>query len=380
MVKLVSAKCPSCGAPLKLSKEEERVECDFCHNTIIVEEAIECYKLKISGTVSVEGITTNSELIEAANELLDMDEYLKAKRKFLEFSEKCPDNYQGWLGLLICRTRNFKIRDNNIMFENDVNKYYEHFKRTASKEIFDEYFETIDRYFDPEKYKRMEEEKRLNKQRQQLEEQRRREEEKKRLALEEKEKKKLEKMKNPAYNSIIEIATKGKNILFKIGCGILYFCGGVLVLAGLLDGASSIISKILIILLGLSLFKFIYVFVGKKLKIEKGALILFRIFIPIWLMFILILFLPPAFTNETDNAYAVKEEKPCITFLNEGKKYKVICVDNGKKIEAPESPVKEGYVFSYWATHQESIDGFEKYDFSQPITKSQYVFAHYKQN
>ena len=94
MVKLVSAKCPSCGAPFNFFKDEERVKCDFCHNTIIVEEAITCYKLKFSGTVSVEGITTNSELIEAANELLDMNEHLKAKRKFLEFSEKCPDNYQ----------------------------------------------------------------------------------------------------------------------------------------------------------------------------------------------------------------------------------------------------------------------------------------------
>lgn len=375
MVKLVSAKCPSCGAPLKLSKDEERVKCDFCHNTIIVEEAITCYKLKVSGTVSVEGITTNSELIEAANELLDMNEYLKAKRKFLEFSEKCPDNYQGWLGLLICRTRNFKIRDNNIMFENDVNKYYEHFKRTASKEVFDEYFETIDRYFDPEKYKRMEEEERLNKQKQQLEEQRKKEEEQRKLEIEEKEKRRLERKKNPTYNLVIEVANKCKNILFKIGCGILYFCGGVLILGGLLGSSKSIVETILTILIGLSLFKFIYVFIGNKLKIEKVPLIIFRIFIPIWLLFILVLFLPPSSTDETNKI--TKEEKPCITFLNEGKKYKVICVNNGEKIETPEAPIKKGYVFSHWATHQETTDGSEKYDFSKPITKSQSVFAHF---
>jgi len=150
MIKLVSAKCPSCGAALKLSKDDEKVKCEFCHNTILVDDAIACYKLKISGMVSVDGITTNAELISAANELLDMNEYLKAKRKFLEFSEKCPDNYQGWIGLLICRTRNFTIKDNNIMFENDVNKYYEHFLKTADDEIKEKYVQTIEDYLHPD--------------------------------------------------------------------------------------------------------------------------------------------------------------------------------------------------------------------------------------
>lgn len=149
MVKLVSAKCPSCGASLKLSKEDDRTICDYCHQTIIVDDAIACYKLKISGTISVEGIASNSELIDAANELLDMQEYLKAKRKFLEFSEKCPNNYQGWLGLLICRTRNFTIKDNNIMFENDVNKYYEHFLKVATDEVKNDYVEIIENYLHP---------------------------------------------------------------------------------------------------------------------------------------------------------------------------------------------------------------------------------------
>lgn len=147
MVKFVNAKCPSCGATLKLSKEEENVKCEYCNQEIIVDDAIACYKLKLSGNVSIDGITTNSDLIEVANELLDMGEFLKAKRKFLEFSEKCPDNYQGWLGLLICRTRNFTIKDNNIMFENDVNKYYEHFLKAAPEDIKEQYSEIIENYF-----------------------------------------------------------------------------------------------------------------------------------------------------------------------------------------------------------------------------------------
>ena len=59
MVELVSAKCPSCGAALKLSKEDERTVCEYCHQTIIVDDAVACYKLKINGSVSVNGIESN---------------------------------------------------------------------------------------------------------------------------------------------------------------------------------------------------------------------------------------------------------------------------------------------------------------------------------
>ncbi len=150
MVKLVSAKCPSCGAALKLSNDEEKTKCEYCQQTIIIDDAIACYKLKISGKISVKGIETNTELIDAANKLLDMNEFLKAKRKFLEFSEKCPDKYQGWLGLLICRTRNFTIKDNNIMFENDVNKFYKHFLKVAPEEVKKDYVTAIENYLHPE--------------------------------------------------------------------------------------------------------------------------------------------------------------------------------------------------------------------------------------
>lgn len=373
MVKLVSAKCPNCGASLKLSKEEEKVECEYCHNTIVVDDAIACYKLKISGKVSVEGITTNADLIEAANELLDMKEFLKAKRKFLEFSEKCPDNYQGWLGLLICRTRNFTIRDNNLMFENDIHKYREHFYRVAPDDIKDQYFETIDRYFDPEKYRRIEEQERAEKQRQEFEEKKKKAEEEKKFAAEEKAKRKAEKLENPNYKTITETADKGKSILLKIGLGFVYFIGGVLVL-GSLAGDYSIGERVLTILTGLSMFKFIYTFIGKKFNISDKTLLTIRIVLPIILL-ILVSQLYPTSGNDGDNM--ATDEKPCITFMNEGVEYKEICVNKGEKITPPESPTKSGYEFSHWATHQNSVDGSEKYDFSEPVNESETVFSHY---
>lgn len=146
-MKLVSAKCPNCGADLKLDTEKTSVECEYCKQNIMVEEAVERYKIEVSGTISIDGIVSDSELISSANDLLEMKEFLKAKRKFQEFSEKCPNDYQGWLGLLICRTRNFTIRDNNIVFENEVKKYYEHFLKTAPENIKNQYKKILDAYF-----------------------------------------------------------------------------------------------------------------------------------------------------------------------------------------------------------------------------------------
>lgn len=295
MVKLVNAKCPNCGAKLKLSKEDEKIECEYCHNTILVDDAIACYKLKISGNVSVEGITTNAELIESANELLNMNEFLKAKRKFLEFSEKCPDNYQGWLGLLICRTRNFTIRDNNILFENDINNYREHFFRVASDEIKDKYFEIIDRYFDPEKYRRIEQQALEEKQRQYFEEQ-------KKLEKDEKERKKLERLSNPTYKSMIKTSNKVKSVILKIGVAIVYFLGGIFVLSGLVSNLP-IGEKLLELILGLSMFKFIYTYIEDKFSIPSKIIFIIRIILPIFLLILLTSLYPTPSDNSTDSEY-----------------------------------------------------------------------------
>ena len=67
----------------------------------------------------------------------------------MEFSEKCPDNYQGWWGLLICRTRNFTIKDNNILFENDIKSYYNNFKKTAPDAIRADYSKIVENYLHP---------------------------------------------------------------------------------------------------------------------------------------------------------------------------------------------------------------------------------------
>lgn len=178
-MKLISAKCPNCGGHLKIEEGTTKTVCEYCKKDIIIDD--ESIKLKVSGKVSVDGIKTDKDLINSANELLDMGEYIKAKKIFDQFATNNPDQYQGWLGLLICRTRNFQIRDNNILFENDIEKYYKYYQRTAPQDVKDEYFETIDRYMYPDKWREID---------RQREVERQEEERKKRFAEEEKERQK----------------------------------------------------------------------------------------------------------------------------------------------------------------------------------------------
>ena len=144
-MKLVSLKCPNCGASVEIVDNKEKFICEYCKKTIIMKNDDILLK-----NVNIDGIQTNAELIVSANELLDMEEYLKAKKLFLEFTEKNPNDYQGWLGLLICRTRNFTIRDNNILFKNDIETYYKHFQSKAPDKIKKKYSDKIENYMNME--------------------------------------------------------------------------------------------------------------------------------------------------------------------------------------------------------------------------------------
>lgn len=56
MINLVPAKCPNCGAQLKLDDNMKRAKCSFCKSTIIVDEAIEKFKTDSKGNLKVSGI------------------------------------------------------------------------------------------------------------------------------------------------------------------------------------------------------------------------------------------------------------------------------------------------------------------------------------
>ena len=75
-----------------------------------------------------------------------------------------------------------------------------------------------------------------------------------------------------------------------------------------------------------------------------------------------------------------KSDEVCIYFYVDDEEYDKECDNKGKYISAPTNPTKEGYSFSHWATHINSIDGSEKVDITKPLDKNTTVYAHFDKN
>ena len=66
MISLKAARCPSCGADIEVNPELEKSICQFCGSTILIQDAIAKIKVEHSGTIKVDGIQGESDLIELA--------------------------------------------------------------------------------------------------------------------------------------------------------------------------------------------------------------------------------------------------------------------------------------------------------------------------
>ena len=44
-MKLIPARCPSCGADIEVNKENETTKCKYCDTRIIIDDAIAKYKV-----------------------------------------------------------------------------------------------------------------------------------------------------------------------------------------------------------------------------------------------------------------------------------------------------------------------------------------------
>lgn len=92
-MKLVSAKCPNCGAKISVPGENEKVLCQFCGYDIFVEDAIQKYKLEISGQIEVKNLPKIDNLMKLASrsyEAGDYEESYNLYMKILELDSEIP--------------------------------------------------------------------------------------------------------------------------------------------------------------------------------------------------------------------------------------------------------------------------------------------------
>ena len=92
-MKLVAAKCPSCGADIELDQDSDKTKCSYCNSKIIVEEAIEKYKLELSGSVEIKNLPKLDNYLKLAERSYEDKNYPDAFKYYDKAYELDPDNY-----------------------------------------------------------------------------------------------------------------------------------------------------------------------------------------------------------------------------------------------------------------------------------------------
>lgn len=128
-MKLVSAMCPNCGAKLELDENMEKGFCMYCGSQILVQDAVQKYKVEISGRVSVEGILSAEDFAKNGDTLVNIGNYPQAYDSFKELSEKYPDDYRGWWGMIRAMTSDFAIMPEETDYHENI--------RNIAAEYFD---------------------------------------------------------------------------------------------------------------------------------------------------------------------------------------------------------------------------------------------------
>lgn len=106
-MKLVAAKCPSCGANIEVSPNDEATKCKYCGNAILVEDALKKFEVEVRGTVQISGISSLENDLELGRQALDAKDWAKAYRVFSGAIDKKAVCYDAWNGCLCAMTQNF---------------------------------------------------------------------------------------------------------------------------------------------------------------------------------------------------------------------------------------------------------------------------------
>ncbi len=106
-MKLVPAKCPSCGANIKVDRSLKFTKCEYCNTEIIVEEAVDNL-LK----VELKDSPTFDNYLKLGNRYFDNKEFEEAYKAYSKAEEINPDNPLVVLRRGLCRTL---ITDYNVL-------------------------------------------------------------------------------------------------------------------------------------------------------------------------------------------------------------------------------------------------------------------------
>ena len=103
-MKLVAAKCPSCGASIEVNEKSETTKCKYCQQAILIEDAIAKYKLEISGEVEIKNLPKIDNYLKKANRNFKEKNYDDSYKDYNEVLTLDPDNTLALIRYSICKT------------------------------------------------------------------------------------------------------------------------------------------------------------------------------------------------------------------------------------------------------------------------------------
>ena len=103
-MKLVAAKCPSCGANIDVDVNSDMTKCDFCNTKIIVEDAIEQLRIELSGQVEIKNLPKLDNYLKNGERYYYNGEWNEAYKQYNKAVELEPDNFVAVLRNGICNT------------------------------------------------------------------------------------------------------------------------------------------------------------------------------------------------------------------------------------------------------------------------------------
>lgn len=105
-MKLVAAKCPSCGANIDVDENSDNTVCEYCRTKIIVSDAIQKYKIELSGSVEIKNAPKLENYLKLGARHYENGEYDDALEAYAKALELDPDNYIAILRRGISKTLN----------------------------------------------------------------------------------------------------------------------------------------------------------------------------------------------------------------------------------------------------------------------------------
>ncbi len=110
---LISAKCPHCGADIRVNEGSKSGVCEFCGSTFVTQDAVTNYTVN-NNYNTVQYITKTAasaaeagEYIRRGDVLLSLGEFGRAEEAYLRAVELEPADWRGWFGMVKTRTKNF---------------------------------------------------------------------------------------------------------------------------------------------------------------------------------------------------------------------------------------------------------------------------------